>query len=278
MTTTDDVPEHATSEYLTQRAKIWDDVDKEEMGAASRQYADQCVKKWEDAMREAEQKETFLQRLKQSPPAMVAFGVLGVASLFWVGSFFLPKKSSESTEATMKKLLPAPLKEKSQLMFSEKFEKAFDNLIREEGGYVNDPVDRGGETKYGISKKSYPQLNIKELTLDMAKNIYKKDFYDKMMLEHIKDDDVATEILEECVNMGRRTATYFLQIAVTTLGANIAMDGYMGRKTIDAVNDFHAHDILMMIKSLSVAHYLNLTHDYPPMQKYLKGWIKRVRQ
>lgn len=253
-------------------------TDTDDVNDRARERQEQINKAWRDSIHKSVADDKKKESGWNSTGATLTLGFLAVGLLVWVGSFFLPKKSSESTEATMKKLLPAPLKEKSQLMFSEKFEKAFDNLIREEGGYVNDPVDRGGETKYGISKKSYPQLNIKELTLDMAKNIYKKDFYDKMMLEHIKDDDVATEILEECVNMGRRTATYFLQIAVTTLGANISMDGYIGRKTIDAVNDFHAHDILMMIKSLSVAHYLNLTHDYPPMQKYLKGWIKRVRQ
>ena len=48
------------------------------------------------------------------------------------------------------------------------FDTAFDRLIGHEGGYVNNPADPGGETKYGISKRSYPSLNIANLTREMA--------------------------------------------------------------------------------------------------------------
>ena len=46
----------------------------------------------------------------------------------------------------------------------EVFEEAVKQVLKHEGGYVNDPVDPGGETNMGISKKAYPYLNIKELT------------------------------------------------------------------------------------------------------------------
>ena len=57
------------------------------------------------------------------------------------------------------------------------FDRAFRFLIGEEGGYVNDPADPGGETKFGISKRAYPQLDIKSLTLDQAKAIYRRDYW-----------------------------------------------------------------------------------------------------
>ena len=52
------------------------------------------------------------------------------------------------------------------------FDKAFEILIGHEGGYVNHPDDPGGETKFGISKRSYPDVNIAALTLDDSKLIY----------------------------------------------------------------------------------------------------------
>ena len=61
------------------------------------------------------------------------------------------------------------------------FDQAFDRLIDHEGGYVFDPRDPGGETKYGISKRSYPALNIKNLDLETAKAIYRKDFWDPFL-------------------------------------------------------------------------------------------------
>lgn len=56
------------------------------------------------------------------------------------------------------------------------FNKAFNNLIKLEGEYVNDADDTGGETKFGISKKWYPHLDIKNLSRDDAMKIYYDDF------------------------------------------------------------------------------------------------------
>ena len=53
------------------------------------------------------------------------------------------------------------------------FDSAFTIILGSEGGYVNDPRDSGGETKYGIAKKFYPNLDIKNLTVEQAKAIYK---------------------------------------------------------------------------------------------------------
>ena len=52
------------------------------------------------------------------------------------------------------------------------FKLAIPRVITNEGGYVNDPDDPGGETKYGISKRSYPALDIKNLTVEQATAIY----------------------------------------------------------------------------------------------------------
>lgn len=66
------------------------------------------------------------------------------------------------------------------------FDEAFEKLIGHEGGYVNNPRDPGGETKYGISKRSYPNENIANLTLERAKEIYKKDFWKEDVPEEMK--------------------------------------------------------------------------------------------
>jgi lysozyme family protein len=59
------------------------------------------------------------------------------------------------------------------------FERAVSFTLSVEGGYVNDKNDPGKETKFGISKKSYPNLDIKNLTIEQAKEIYKRDYWDK---------------------------------------------------------------------------------------------------
>lgn len=57
------------------------------------------------------------------------------------------------------------------------FDRAFEIVVGLEGGYTNNAKDPGGETKYGISKKAYPSVDIQNLTLDQAKGIYAKDYW-----------------------------------------------------------------------------------------------------
>lgn len=160
---------------------------------------------------------------------------------------------------------------------SPRFEKAFINLIEEEKGYVNDPDDRGGETNYGISKRSYPYVDIKNLTLEQAADIYERDFYKPMLCHRYTDDAVAVEVLEQAVNMGKRTVTYFLQVSAVAYGCKINIDGKMGRMTLAAVNSMPPKILLHNLRSLAIAFYLNLAKEKPPMKKYLNGWIKRVQ-
>ena len=61
----------------------------------------------------------------------------------------------------------------------KEFDKIIEVVLEHEGGYVNDPDDAGGETRYGISKRAYPDENIKELTVDRAKELYKRDYWDR---------------------------------------------------------------------------------------------------
>jgi lysozyme family protein len=85
------------------------------------------------------------------------------------------------------------------------FDAAFAFVVGEEGGYVNNPADPGGETKYGISHKSYPKLDIANLTLDQAKKIYKRDYWDPLNLDQ-RQDGAALCLFDCAVNMGLAAA------------------------------------------------------------------------
>ena len=85
------------------------------------------------------------------------------------------------------------------------FDAAFLLVVGEEGGYVNDPRDPGGETKYGISKRAYPALDIANLTLDQAKAIYRKDYWDALELG-TKPWSIALLQFDAAVNQGQNFA------------------------------------------------------------------------
>lgn len=162
-------------------------------------------------------------------------------------------------------------------MYSIAFNAAFENTIGLEGGYSNDPDDLGGETKFGISHKSYPFIDIKELTADMAKQIYHRDFWMRLRLDELRGD-IATEIFDTAVNMGRKVAVEFAQRACNYLGTSLVVDGLIGNHTIAALRNpiFRVSDLLKILNALQLSRYVSLVEENPKQQKYALGWLKRV--
>jgi lysozyme family protein len=93
------------------------------------------------------------------------------------------------------------------------FDTAFERLIGHEGDYVNHPKDPGGETKFGISKRQYPNVNIAALTLEDAKAIYRRDYWNV-----VGGDDlpypIAFEVFDAGVNHGVSRSLDFMQEAL----------------------------------------------------------------
>lgn len=90
----------------------------------------------------------------------------------------------------------------------ESFEWAVKFVLDHEGGYVNDPSDPGGETKYGISKASYPNVDIANLTVDQAKAIYRRDYW-KPVGAGAQPQDIALALFDFAVNAGVARAQRF---------------------------------------------------------------------
>jgi lysozyme family protein len=85
-----------------------------------------------------------------------------------------------------------------------------DWILEVEGGYVNDPHDPGGETKFGICKRSYPELDIKNLTIEKAMDIYKRNYWDPLQLEDLPFS-VAFVIFDTAINTGKETAIVLMK-------------------------------------------------------------------
>jgi len=94
-------------------------------------------------------------------------------------------------------------------MAKDDFEKALKFVLKWEGGYANDPNDPGGETKFGICKRSYPELDISKLTLEQAKEIYYKNYWLKSGCDELPYP-FNIIVFDTAVNMGRRRAIEFL--------------------------------------------------------------------
>lgn len=146
------------------------------------------------------------------------------------------------------------------------FDQCFDKLISHEGGYVNDSRDPGGETKYGISKRAYPQVDIKALTLDTAKAIYKRDYWDRAQCDKLPPQ-LAYLLFDAAVNSGIGQAIRFLQRAV-----NLADDGVLGPLTLAAVQRMDVESIA----SRYLAQRLEFMTKLSTWDTFSKGWARRI--
>ena len=162
------------------------------------------------------------------------------------------------------------------VIYSEKFEKAVNYVLANEGGYVFDKNDPGGETKYGISKNSYPSLNIKALSLDEAKKIYYCDHWLKGKFEQIPDENVATQVFDLSVNLGIRGTTIVLQRALRAVGIDVAEDGVWGPQTQSGVIFSEPAILLAAIKSEAAGYYRTLAVQNPNLKRFLNGWLNRT--
>lgn len=145
-------------------------------------------------------------------------------------------------------------------------------LIEEGNGKVSeDPHDPGGLTKWGISQRSYPHLDIRNLSRDDAIAIYRSDFWDKEY-SLINNQVIANKVFSFHVLMGERAAEKCLQRAVRAAsGVNLTQDGELGPASIAAINAC-APDILLAAYKSELAGYLR-TINNPTNQN---GWINRA--
>ena len=144
------------------------------------------------------------------------------------------------------------------------FDRAVEMVLRHEGGYSNDPKDPGGETRYGISKRAYPDVDILRLTEDEAKAIYKRDYWDKLRTDEIPEE-LAICLFDAAVNMGRDRAIRLLQRA-----CGVAQDGVMGGNTIAAAN--RLPEAVVRFSAERVIAYTGIRG----FDTFGKGWLRRT--
>ena len=164
---------------------------------------------------------------------------------------------------------------------SELFEKCISVVLKSEGGFQNNPRDSGNwvggyktgklvGTKYGIAAKFFPNEDIKNLTIERAKELYKLKYWDKMRLDGIRSHEAVLQIFDFGVNAGtRRSIKIAQQIAL------VNADGYVGKQTTEAINNYKG-DFVEDFKHARMVYYENLVDKKPSYALFLGGWLKRV--
>jgi lysozyme family protein len=148
------------------------------------------------------------------------------------------------------------------------FDEAFEILVGHEGGYTNNPADPGGETKFGICKRSYPDVDIKNLTLDAAKAIYRRDYWNKLGMDSLPPE-VVYSLFDCAVNSGISQACKLLQRAV---GAR--EDGVIGQVTIAQAKSISPLQLVVRLN----ATRLQFMTELKGWESFGKGWARRVAE
>lgn len=146
------------------------------------------------------------------------------------------------------------------------FKTAVAIILSHEGGYVNDPRDAGGETRYGISKRAYPNVDIKDLTREEAIAIYKRDYWDKVRGDSLPFG-VALAVFDFAVNAGVDRSIKLLQRCV-----DAKQDGKFGDITLAAVLAHNKHGLMEELATGRILYYAGLDS----FKTYGAGWTRRA--
>lgn len=158
------------------------------------------------------------------------------------------------------------------------FDAAFERLIGHEGGYTTNPADPGnwtggacgvGEckgTRYGVSAASYPTLDIKGLTLDAARAIYKRDYWERIAGDRLPPA-VAFVVFDAAVNNSVDRAARLLQASL-----DLRQDGVIGPATLAAV----AKQPPMVLAIEIVAQRAWFMSRLPTWRTFGLGWSRRL--
>jgi len=178
------------------------------------------------------------------------------------------------------------------------FDEAILITLKHEGGFVNDPVDPGGATNWGVSIRFLKGAgdgdgdgwldgdidhdgdididDIKMMTEADAIRIYRTHFWDKYDYDKIVDFTVAARLFDMTVNMGAVQAGKIVQRALNNCGHNLVVDGKVGKNTFDAINCTDSELLMSEIRLEHANFYLRLIEQKPALAKYKKGWLRRA--
>lgn len=151
------------------------------------------------------------------------------------------------------------------------FDQAFERLIGHEGGHVSAKKarrdrDPGGETKFGISKRSYPGEGIAGLTLDRARQIYRRDYWGPAGCDALPAA-LRFQVFDAAVNSGVKTAARWVQRAVGE-----TEDGVIGPRTLQAVQSMPAPRLVARFNAVRLVAMTKMK-NWPQASR---GWARRV--
>ncbi|UTW56161.1 glycoside hydrolase family 108 protein [Kordiimonas sp. SCSIO 12610] len=168
-------------------------------------------------------------------------------------------------------------------------DEMLDDILRREGGFVNDPDDRGGATNFGITIAALKHYrgadvsvdDVRNLSENEAREIYRKNYLVGPRLDQLPPS-LQTLMFDSAVNHGPGSAVKFLQRALNKhFDKDLAVDGGFGPNTRATLDDAYTQAgdlILPAIVNERLNHYINWVNETPSQKKFLLGWMRRLTE
>lgn len=151
------------------------------------------------------------------------------------------------------------------------FNEIIETVLKHEGGYVDDPYDKGGQTNYGISKRAHPDVDIKRLTRQQAKQIYYDHYWIPSRAQELPER-LRGPYFDMVVNHGQQNAVRILQQACNGRpGIQIAQDGLIGPQTIGASRKLEKKRLI----SYRVLFFAHIIENNETQERFWYGWFRR---
>lgn len=160
------------------------------------------------------------------------------------------------------------------------FDKAVDFVFAVEGYISNHKADAGGYTKYGIAQKAHPNVDVKNLTLEQAKDIYVKQYWYPIKCDEMTFP-VGLYLFDLAVNSGTKVAAKALQKCTNLLASGnasspLVVDGIVGKKTVWEARCVNPDALTAALHAYRTAFYFGIVKKNKTQNVFLKGWMNRL--
>lgn len=161
------------------------------------------------------------------------------------------------------------------------FNKAFEFVLGNEGGFTDHPADRGGATNWGITISEYARYkgkevstqDVKNMTKEEAKEIYYLGYWKPLSLDQVIHHRLAVLLFDQGVNRGISAAAKDIQKIV-----GVVADGKVGPKTIEAINKAGEITACFSLIKASQLAYAGIVLKNQTQLVFLKGWLNRTHR
>lgn len=192
------------------------------------------------------------------------------------------------------------------------FDLAFRRTMGHEAGYADDPLDRGGETWRGVSRRAHPSwdgwaivdrikadfgspIDIHDLTRRLladhelesrVKSLYRVHYWNRIHGDDVPSQAIAEELFDSAVNMGIERVVAWLQAGMNVLNRggrlydDLRADGRLGPLTMAALHAYLSTEppghLLKLLNIAQGHHYFDLALRRPDQERFIRGWLARV--